>query len=470
MRIWGFEKVRNTDVRIRKSCYSLLFLFLLAVCSCSDTKKSQTATQQTQLSGNPILPGDFADPCILQYRDTFYIYATTGSEATVWRSTDFQNWKLTKLNWPTSMGLPDIWAPAVRQGVDGRFYFYTATNHSLYAGVSEHPYGPFKNILPDDSIFIKNRQWWPQMHSIDADVFIDDDKQAYLYWGSGFEFKNGVCAVGRLNSDMASFKEQPKLITPQGYFEGPHMLKRNGIYYLMYSDGLYYDSTYKVRYATSTSPLGPFTQGKNSPILTSTPDGKISGPGHHYTIKLGDEYYIVYHRHAFPYYKGIRQVCIDKLEFEADGAIKKVVPTQEGVPLNFLKSSSQQLPLKPISVTASSFDSAVYDAPKAFDGSNGTLWATSNTTAPFITADFGKPVTIHSCTPVFDKVMGLYQFTIEYSTNGTTWTSYATADNGTATEWPVTLQKEVTARYVKLTINKHSQDYERVGLWEFIIK
>src|SRR6476661_729491 len=273
MRIWGFEKVVSRDKLIKKRTvlfwrFSFFLILLLSFCSCHTSKNSKTTAQpQTVFSGNPILPGDFADPCILQYRDTFYIYATTGGEATVWRSTDFQNWKLTKLNWPTSMGLPDIWAPAVRQGADGRFYFYTATNHNLYAGVSDHPYGPFKNILGGDSIFIKNRQWWPQMHSIDADVFIDDDQQAYLYWGSGFEFKNGVCAVGRLNPDMASFKEQPKLITPQGYFEGPHMLKRNGIYYLLYSDSLYYDSTYKVSNATSHRSVGPFTQGKNSPLL-----------------------------------------------------------------------------------------------------------------------------------------------------------------------------------------------------------
>src|SRR6476469_1584605 len=456
MRIWGFEKV----------AFLLLCSCFLLLQDCGMPKTPQAFEAQVRYSGNPILPGDFADPCILQYRDTFYIYATTGSEATVWRSTDFKNWKLTKLTWPTSMNLPDIWAPAVRQGVDGRFYFYTATNHNLYAGVSDHPYGPFKNILGGDNIFIKNRQWWPQMHSIDVDVFIDDDQQAYLYWGSGFEFKNGVCAVGRLSSDMASFKEQPKLITPQGYFEGPHMLKRNGIYYLMYSDGLYYDSTYKVRYATSNSPLGPFTQAKNSPVLTSTADGKISGPGHHYTIKIGDAYYIVYHRHSYPFYKGIRQVCIDKLEFEPDGAIKKVIPTQEGVPLNFLKHPYRQTRLKPVEATASSADS-VYDAAKAFDGSNGTLWATSKTTAPFIEADFGKPVAIHSCTPVFDKIMGRYQYTIQSSNDGNTWTNYATADNGTATEWPVTHQKEVTARYIKLTITGHPPDYERVGLWEF---
>lgn len=444
--------------------------FIVLTQRCSTQKNIRAAQTETFFSGNPILPGDFADPCILVNQDTFYIYATTGGEATVWRSVDFKNWKLTKLNWPTSMGLPDIWAPAVRKGVDGRFYLYSSVNHAIYAGVSDHPYGPFKNILGGDSIFIKNRQWWPKMHSIDADVFIDDDKQAYLYWGSGFDFKNGICAIGSLGTDMASFKEQPKLITPTGYFEGPHMLKHAGKYYLMYSDGLYYDSSYKVRYAVSDHPAGPFTEGKNSPVLTSTPDARISGPGHHYTIRFGDDYYMVYHRHAYPFYNGMRQVCIDKLNFEEDGSIKKVVATQEGVPLNFVKTFPQQKRLQPVSVTASPVSSTDYDAAKAFDGSNGTLWATTNKTPAFIQADFGKEISIHSCTPVFDKVMGSYAYTIEYSSNGTTWANFASANNATATEWPVEHKKEVKARFIKLAIISQPKEYERTGLWEFVIK
>lgn len=435
--------------------------------ACTSRKLLQHLKNEVAYSGNPILPGDFADPCILNYKDTFYIYATTGTEATVWRSADFINWKLTKLNWPTSMNLPDIWAPSVRQGTDGKFYFYTTTNHNIYVGVANHPAGPFKNVLGDDSIFIKNRILSNKMHSIDADCFIDDDGQAYLYWGSGFEFKDGVCAVGVLNKDMASFKEQPKLITPEGYFEGPHMMKRNGKYYLMYSDGFYYDSSYKVRYAISDKPTGPFVQGKNSPVLTSTPDQKISGPGHHYTFHVGDNYYILYHRHAYPFYNGQRQVCIDKLEFDTDGSIKKVTATQQGVPLDFIKTRNKQETLKPVSVTTSASTGTEYDAEKAFDGSFGTLWASDDKVLPaWIKADFGKPITIHTVAPVFDKVMGDYNYKIEYSTDGNNWMLYAEGNNAQASEWPVEHKKEVSMRFLRITILKYSKDFKRIGLWE----
>ncbi len=440
---------------------------IFSLIACTQQRYLQQNKNSSVYSGNPVLPGDFADPCILIYKDTFYIYATTGSEATVWRSADFNNWKLTRLNWPTSMHQPDIWAPAVRQGTGGKFYLYTTTNHNIYVGVANHPTGPFNNVLKGDSIFIKNRILSNKMHSIDADCFIDDDGQAYLYWGSGFDFKDGVCAVGILNKDMASFKEVPKLITPEGYFEGPHMMKHKGKYYLMYSDGFYYDSTYKVRYAVSDKPTGPFVQGKNSPILTSTPDGRISGPGHHYTFNTGNNSYILYHRHSYPFYEAQRQVCIDKLEFEGDGSIKKVIATQEGVLLNFLKTKIKQPALKPVSVEASSSLGEPYNAVKAFDGSFGTLWATGDTMRPvWIKADFGKKITFHTCTPIFDRVMGDYNYKIEYSSDGEQWMIYAQGKNAEAAEWPVEYEKEVRARFLRITVINYNLDFKRIGLWE----
>lgn len=466
----------NVQAYLYRNHFLPLLLLASSLCltaGCSGSREQQVDEQMQEVlySGNPILPGDFADPSILVHRDTFYIYATTGSEATVWYSPDFVNWKLTKLNWPTSMGKPDIWAPAVTQGTDGKFYLYTSTDHNIYAGVAEHPKGPFTNLLGNDSIFIKNRQWWEKMHSIDADCFIDDDGQAYLYWGSGFDFKDGICAVGRLNKDMVSFKEEPKLITPNEYFEGPHMMKRNGIYYLMYSDSLYYDSTYKVRYATSNSPMGPFTEGKNSPILKSSRDGKVTGPGHHYTLKQGDQYYIVYHAHALPEVKPngnlIRQVFIDKLAFEEDGAIKPVIATDHGVPLDFVKATKIRKPIQPISTKASSSISPALGAEKAFDSDYGTLWAAPKDAGPvWLQADFGKEILITEIQPVFDRVMGDYTYRIEHSAQGTDWEPYAEANNANAQIWPVSHQKSVEARYVRITILNQTQEKSRTGLWE----
>jgi hypothetical protein len=408
------------------------------------------------------------------HRDTFYIYGTTGNYASAWYSADFQNWKMRKLNWPTSMQKPDIWAPEIIQGNDGRFYFYTSTDHNIYAGVADHPLGPFKNILGSDSIFIMNRQWWDKMHTIDADCFIDDDRQAYLYWGSGFDFVDGICAVGMLGTDMASFKDTPRLVTPGGYFEGPHMMKREGIYYLMYSDGHFYDTTYKVRYAISDSPLGPFTEGRNSPILKSSE--YVSGPGHHYTFSAGNDYYIVYHAHSQPVYKPhwgpMRQVFIDKLEFEPDGSIKKVIPTSQGVQLDFVRSTTEKSPRKPVSVEVTSNLGQYYDGMKAFDSDYGTLWAADKEDLPVsITADFGKEISFHSCELLFDVIDGDYEYNIDYSTDGSQWELFARGNNALGNnaeslEWPVEHHSEVKARFFRIRITNQTREPNRVGLWE----
>lgn len=451
--------------------FSIFFICCCLIAGCGGMLQQRPLLLQ-QHTENPVLPGDFADPFIISYRDTFYIYATTGNEATVWRSADFRNWKLTKLNWPTSMGLPDIWAPAVTRGVDGRFYLYTSVNHNIYAGVADHPMGPFRNILGGDSIFIKNRQWWNKMHSIDADCFVDEDGQAYLYWGSGFDFKDGICAVGKLGKDMASFTEPPKLITPPGYFEGPHMLKRNGRYYLMYSDGLFYDSSYKVRYAVAQNPTGPFTGGKNSAVFVTDTGSRISGPGHHSTIKIGNEDYIVYHRHAqplyAPYWGPIRQVCIDKMEYEADGSIKKIIGTWKNIPLAIKAGPGAQKELVPVSVSASAAISHHFDAAKAFDNSYGTLWAADKKMLPLtITADFGATVSIGATAPVFVLVMGDYRYQIEYAGEDRQWKPAAGGDNAMAAEWPVRHSLDIDARYLRLTILSQTREPNRAGLWEW---
>ncbi|HEY4787550.1 MAG TPA: family 43 glycosylhydrolase, partial [Bacteroidales bacterium] len=118
-----------------------------------------------------------------------------------------------------------------------------------------------------------------------------------------------------------------KNITPPNYFEAPFMLKKDGIYYLMYSEGKAIDRTYKVRYSTGKTPYGPWTEGINSPIITTSSDSTTYGPGHHTVFKENNQYYILYHR-IFPQKQDfvLRQLCIDSLNFDNKGNIKKIVP------------------------------------------------------------------------------------------------------------------------------------------------
>ena len=135
--------------------------------------------------------------------------------------------------------------------------------------------------------------------------------------------------VAELNDQMDAFISTPKDITPPGYFEAPFMIKRKGVYYLMYSDGKCTDSTYKVRYSTSNNPIGPWVEGKNSPVLSTDAADNIIGPGHHTILLYNKKYYIVYHRIANTNTNAkdlLREICVDELNFDKRGNINVVKP------------------------------------------------------------------------------------------------------------------------------------------------
>jgi len=311
------------------------FFLLVAALCCFFT--AATAQQNNKHISNPIVKGYFADPAILKENDTFYIYATIdpwgGKELAVLETKDFKRFKRVRLNWPTKAACTSptsnnsmVWAPSVRKGTHGKYYMYVSVGSEVWAGVSDHPLGPWKNAKSDQSPLISANDF-PLVHNIDADCFIDNDGQAYLYWGSGFKWINGHCMAVKLKADMVSFDGVPKEVTPPGYFEGPHMVKRNNKYYLMFSQGKAIDATYQVGYAVGDHPLGPFTAGVNQPILSTSADSTTYGPGHHSVFNEKGQDYILYHR-IYPQ-KGkyvLRQLCIDSLKFDAAGNILKVRP------------------------------------------------------------------------------------------------------------------------------------------------
>ncbi len=311
-----------------------ILIFILLAASCGMPKKQ---TSSMALITNPILEGYFADPCIVKEGDTFFIYATIdpwgGEELAVFSTTDFKQFTRHRINWPTksactssSSNTSMVWAPAVRKAPNGYYYMYVSVGSEVWVGVAESPLGPWQNAKENQTPLIAAGDF-PAVHNIDADCFIDDDGQAYLYWGSGFNWVNGVCMVARLNADMVSFDGEAFDVTPKHYFEAPHMIKRFGKYFLMFSDGKAIDATYKIGYAVGNSPLGPFTEGVNSPVLETTADSTTLGPGHHWVLNEKGQDYLLYHR-IFPQNEAyvLRQLCIDSLNFDKHQNMIKVTP------------------------------------------------------------------------------------------------------------------------------------------------
>jgi hypothetical protein len=280
---------------------------------------------------NPALPGYNADPHAIIANNTFYIYPTTDGIAG-WGATSFKAWSSPNMVDWTDRGvildlISDIswcdanaWAPAMIQK-GSTYYFYFSACQQIGVASSSSPTGPFTDLK--GSPLVTTGQFGGQ--SIDPMVFVDDDGQTYLYFGQG------EMNVVRLNADMKSFNGTPTNIAPAGYNEGTFVFKRNGTYYFMWSENDTRSEDYRVAYGTASSPLGPIT--KRAIILQKNLSLGIKGTGHHSVIRTSSgAYYIVYHRFGIPGGDGThREVCIDRLEFNADGTIRPVAVSLTGI-------------------------------------------------------------------------------------------------------------------------------------------
>lgn len=292
---------------------------------------------------NPIIQTNFtADPAPMVHNDTVYLYTTHDEDVTVnsfftmndWRcysSTDMVNWTdhgkiLSYKDFSWSGG--DAWAG---QCVfrNGKYYFYVPVTqktggNAIGVAVSDSPAGPFKDAL-GKPLLIGNGY-------IDPTVFIDDDGQAYLYWGNP-----ELCYV-KLNEDMISYNQQPGVVkvslTVDGfgprdntdratsYEEGPWLYKRSNLYYLIYPGGPVPEH---LAYSTSASPTGPWKYGGK---IMNTIANKGAFTNHPGLIDFKGKSYLFYHNAALPGGGGFnRSVCIEEFKFNNDGSIPLIAPT-----------------------------------------------------------------------------------------------------------------------------------------------
>ncbi|NGO09826.1 family 43 glycosylhydrolase [Streptomyces sp. HC44] len=294
----------------------------------SDGEK-RTWTVEALVMRSPVLPGLNADPNIVRFGDTFYLYPTTdgfpgwsGTQFKAYSSKDLVHWKdhgvILDLGPDVSWADSRAWAPTIAEK-NGKYYFYFSADANIGVAVSDSPTGPFKDPLGKP--LIASGAFTGQM--IDPAVFTDDDGRSYLYWG------NGRAYAVPLNDDMVSFDSSKVTnMTPSGYNEGSFVIKRKGTYYFMWSENDTRDENYRVAYATGSSPTGPWT--KQGVILEKRLGLGIKGPGHHSVVHVPntEDWYIAYHRFAIPGGDGThRETTVDKLEFDSDGLMKKVVPT-----------------------------------------------------------------------------------------------------------------------------------------------
>ena len=289
---------------------------------------------------NPVITDKYtADPAALVYDGVVYLYAGHDQcppnrnryqmhEWLVFSSTDMVHWKEhpvplkpADFSWASD----DAWAAQVIER-DGKFYWYVSTSHkdihgkAIGVAVADSPIGPFKDargsaIITNDMTTDTKISW----DDIDPTVFIDDDGQAYLFWG------NTKCRYIKLKENM--IEQDGPIHTVEGlpYFtEAPWIHKRGEWYYLSYA----YQFPEKTAYAMSKSITGPW---EFKGILNEVAGN--SNTNHQAIIEYKGQWYFIYHNGSIPT-DGCsfrRSVCIDRLYYNPDGTMKRVIMTSEGV-------------------------------------------------------------------------------------------------------------------------------------------
>ncbi|MDG0791290.1 family 43 glycosylhydrolase [Cohnella ginsengisoli] len=299
---------------------------------------ASSAADPVVVSGNPIITSIFtADPSAHVWSDgRIYLYPShdifpsRGSDLMdkyhVYSSDNMVDWvdegeilSADDVPW----GRPEggfMWAPDAAYK-NGTYYFYfphpsdTNWNSSWKIGVAT-------SSQPDSGFTVQGYiPGLPGSNMIDPNVFRDDDGTYYLYAGGG-----GVSYGAKLGSDMMSIDGPIAQFTElQDYHEAPWVFKKDGLYYMTYADGN--PGANRMRYATSANPLGPWT---NRGILLDPVAG--SETTHGSVVAYKGNWYLFYHTAKVSNNGTLRNTSVDRLYFNADGTIQKVVQTEDGVP------------------------------------------------------------------------------------------------------------------------------------------
>ncbi|MGF7140738.1 glycoside hydrolase family 43 protein [Roseimarinus sediminis] len=311
-------------------CYALVFS------ACTSSKKELR-------SGNPLFDTPFtADPAVLVYNDTLYLF--TGSDEQVegtdgfvmhkwyvFSTPDMVNWT----NHGVKLSVADFeWAAAnafAGHCVEnhGKFWWYVPMVHkdpaarvnegfAMGVAVADHPLGPYRDPLGRPIIADTTAN--SIVLNIDPAVYVDDDEQVYFFWGSWGEVRSV-----KLKSNMTELAGPVENIAGlSNFFEAPWVHKRNDTYYMSYAAG--YPS--RTEYATAQSINGPWEyRGVINDTLSNSPTN------HQAIVHFKGNDYFFYHNAEAPGggpYR--RSVCVDKLVYDENGLIEKVVRTSEGVP------------------------------------------------------------------------------------------------------------------------------------------
>ncbi|MFA9390357.1 MAG: glycoside hydrolase family 43 protein [Prolixibacteraceae bacterium] len=301
---------------------------------------------------NPIVQTYYtADPAPMVYDGTVYLYTSHDEDVTLknfftmldWRcysSTDMVNWtdrgavaSLKSFGWLDKQN--GAWAPQCIER-NGKFYLYVPIHgEGIAVLVSDSPTGPF--IDPIGKRLIDSDHVW---QDIDPTVMIDDDGQAYLYWGNPklwfvklnndmVSYDRSIGQNGIVSVDMTAegfgFKEGRDGKPGTNYTEGPWIYKRNKLYYMVYAAA---GIPEYIAYSTAPSAEGPWTYKGN---IMERAD-HLAFTNHSGIIDFKGNSYFFYHSQELSKGEGFkRSTSVEQFNYNSDGTIPLIIPTKEGV-------------------------------------------------------------------------------------------------------------------------------------------
>lgn len=326
---------------MKKHLTNSLFAAALALLSAMPQALSAQGRDTTFVAeGNPIIKYKYtADPAALVHNGKVYLYVGHDecpppaehyllNEWCVFSTSDLKEWTehpvpLRAKDFAWAKG--EAWASHVVER-DGKFYWYVTVEHGTIPGksigvaVADSPIGPFKDargsaLITNDMTTERSSSFWDD---IDPAVFIDDDGQAYLFWG------NTQCYYAKLKPNMIELDGPIMPVDLPRFTEAPWLHKRGDHYYLSYAT----EFPEKLAYAMSNSPTGPW---EYKGILNELAGN--SNTNHQSIIEFKGDWYFIYHNGGINPSGGSfrRSVCIDRLFYNPDGTMQRVVMTTEGV-------------------------------------------------------------------------------------------------------------------------------------------
>jgi len=458
----------------------IFFLLILAAFSCTNGKVAEQ--QQAATFCNPLdlsyrfcvdepSRREAADPTMVWFRDRYYLFASKSGG--YWQSPDLVSWDFIR-----STDIPaEEYAPTV-VAIEDTLYFLASSHEKNTIYKSGNPLSGEWLVAKEG---LDSAVW-------DPDLFLDDDKRLYLFWGCSnqtpiygveLDYHNNFAFIGEpvklINTDTQRYGwENPgdynQLINQAPWIEGAWMNKHNGKYYLQFAiPGTEYKS-YGDGVCTAEHPLGPYTYQAHNPFACK-PEGFAAGAGHGSTFvdRYGNSWHIgtvtISQKHIFE-----RRLALYPLFFDEEGVM--YADTRFGdypmeIPGRKINSLEDVFPGwmllsygKPVSVS-SRIDSL--PAANMTDEDIRSYWAAaSGDEGEYAVLDLGAPAEVYAVqlnfaehnTHIFDRQEGLkLRYTLEASTDGKEWVMLKDASGNETdnTHVYIPLEHSTKTRYLKVS-------------------